>query len=544
MPGRWFWCGHAGCAGQPERKPDDAPPAMRRGLAVAGRTVAAAALGAAVCVGAAQAAGSKDIIFARAQDADSLDSARVSTTISQQVMTQIYGNLLTMDANGELHPGLASEWKGSNDTKTFTFKIREVKCHDGSMFNAAAAKWNIDRVMDPATGSPNASSFGDIASTAVDGHELTIKLNKPYSPLPDFLANPLSLMMCPSTVQGADIRPVGTGPWRFVSWDRNNKLVLERNPDYRNDNPLVKNPGPAYADRLIFRVIPEGPARMAALRTGEVTLAEPSLQDVAYLSKDKNFKVYTGERRSGQIAYVGFTAKIPPLNDPRVRQAVGYALDRNVMVEIGFNGMVEAADCPVAPGLLGYDPQKCAEWGQHYDPAKAKELLEQAGYGPNKPLHVELSVSPLQGWDESFVVIQQQLKAVGIEAEIETRQFATWVDYMSKRNRETTGTPAIWAMGTSGNDPDYLVLLLQPPGYAGQGIDDPTLQKMLVEQRALSGEARAQKLREIQKFLLTNAYWVPLFSPGWFWLAASKSDVEGFKQGYMTMPIFNDVKLP
>ena len=153
-------------------------------------------------------------------------------------------------------------------------------------------------------------------------------------------------------------------------------------------------------------------------------------------------------------------------------------------------------------------------------------------------------MSPLQGWDESFVVIQQQLKAVGIEAEIETRQFATWVDYMSKRNRETTGTPAIWAMGTSGNDPDYLVLLLQPPGYAGQGIDDPMLQKMLVEQRALSGEARAQKLREIQKFLLTNAYWVPLFSPGWFWLAASKSDVEGFKQGYMTMPIFNDVKLP
>ena len=144
----------------------------------------------------------------------------------------------------------------------------------------------------------------------------------------------------------------------------------------------------------------------------------------------------------------------------------------------------------------------------------------------------------------SFVVIQQELKAVGIEAKIETRQFATWVDYMSKKNRETTGTPAIWAMGMSGNDPDYLVLLWQPPGYAGQGIDDPTLQKMLVEQRALSGEARAQKILEIQKFLLTNAYEVPLFSPGWFWLVASKSDVEGFKQGYMTMPLFNDVKLP
>ena len=110
MPERWFWCGHAGCAGQPERKPDDAPSGRRRGLAVAGRTVAAATLGAALCAGAAQAAGSKDIIFARAQDADSLDSARVSTTISQQVMMQIYGNLLTMDANGNsLHADIEKE---------------------------------------------------------------------------------------------------------------------------------------------------------------------------------------------------------------------------------------------------------------------------------------------------------------------------------------------------------------------------------------------------------------------------------------------------
>jgi peptide/nickel transport system substrate-binding protein len=544
MRERWLWCRHVDSNVHTKGKTENTPTDGKRGSAGVNKTVAVAVVGAIMCTGTAYAAGSKKIVFARAQDADSLDPARVSTTISLQAMTQIYDNLLTMDASGKLHPGLASEWTVSDDAKTFSFKIRQVKCHDGSMFDAAAAKWNIDRVINPATASPNASSYGDIASTKVAGDELTIKLNKPYSPLPNFLANPLALMMCPSTVHGADIKPVGTGPWRFVSWDRNNQLVLESNPDYKSDNPLVSNPGSPYANQLIFRVIPEGPARMAALRTGEVSFAEPSLQDAADLAKDKNYTVYTGEKRSGQLAYVGFTAKIPPLNDPRVRQAVGYALDRNAMVDIGFNDLVEAADCPVAPGLQGYDPQKCANWGQHYDPAKAKELLKQAGYGPDKPMHVELSVSPLQGWDESFVVIQQQLKAVGIEAKIETRQFASWVDYMSKKNRETTGTPAIWTMGMSGNDPDYLVFLWQPPGYAGQGIDDPTLQKMLVEQRALSGDARAHKVLEIQRFLLTNAYEVPLFSPGWFWLVASKADITGFKQGYMTMPIFNDVRLP
>jgi ABC-type transport system substrate-binding protein len=325
---------------------------------------------------------------------------------------------------------------------------------------------------------------------------------------------------------------------------RNDRLVLARNPDYVNVNPLINNPGAPYAQRLIFRVIPEGPSRMAALKTGEVTFAEPSLQDAADLAKDKGYSVYTGAGRTGQLAYVGFTAKIPPLNDVRVRRAIGYAIDRDAMVDIGFNGLVKSSTCPVAPGLLGYDPAKCAEWATAYDPEKAKALLKEAGYGPDHPLEMTLSVSPLQGWDESDVVMQQQLATVGVNVKIEQRQFATWVDYMSGKNQETSGTPAIWTMGMSGPDPDYLVFLFQPPGYAGQGIDDPELQKMLVDQRALSGEARAAKILDIQKFLLTQAYEVPLFTPGWFWLATSKSNVTGFKQGYNVMPLFNDVKLP
>lgn len=486
-----------------------------------------------------------DIVFARTQDADSLDAARVSTTISFQVMTQIYDSLLNLDEHGHVVGGLASSYTASPDNKTFTFTLRDgIKCHDGSTFDAKAAKWNVDRVVDPKTGSSNVAAYGDVAGTEVDGNTLTIRMSKPYAPLPTLLASAQLVMMCPSTIQGSDVKPVGTGPWKFAEWVRNDRIVLARNPDYKNTNPLIENPGPPYAQRLIFRVIPEGPARMAALKTGEVTFAEPSLEDAADLAKDKSYKLYTGANRTGQLAYLGFTAKIPPLNDVRVRRAIGYAIDRNAMVDIGFNDLVQASPCPVAPGLLGYDPKQCAEWTTSYDPDKAKALLKEAGYGPDHPLDLVLSVSPLQGWDEADVVMQQELKAVGVNAKIEQRQFATWVDYMSTKNRETTGTPAIWTMGMSGPDPDYLVFLWKPPGYAGQGVDDPALQAMLAEQRALSGEARAAKVLEIQKFLLTNAYEVPLFSPGWFWLVASKSNVTGFKQGYTVMPMFNDVKLP
>ncbi|WP_158801272.1 ABC transporter substrate-binding protein [Acidisoma sp. L85] len=490
-------------------------------------------------------ADSGDIIFDRSQDAESLDAARVSTTLSLQVMGQIYETLLNLDSKGQIVGGLASAYQASRDNKTFTFQIRSnIKCQDGSIFDAASAKWNIDRTINPKTGSPNASSYGDITSTSVAGNRLTITLAEPYSPLPTFLTSVQSLMMCPSTVHGANITPIGTGPWRFVDWARNDRIILARNPDFINYNPLVTDHGPPFEKRLIFRVVPEGSLRVAALKTGQATFVEPSLADATDLTKDKDYKVYTGSQRTGQLAYLGFTTKIPPLNDVRVRRALGYAIDRRALTDIGFDDLVDPSTCPVAPRLLGYDPARCATWATSFDPAKAKALLKEAGYGAAHPLNLLFSVSPLQGWDDADVVIQQELRSVGVNARIEQRQFAAWVEFMSVKNRQTTGEPALWTMGMSGSDPDYLVFLWKPPGYAGGGVDDPVLQQMLVDQRRLSGDARAAELLDIQRLLLTKAYEIPLFSPGWFWLVASKSDVRGFKQGYTAMPIFNDVQLP
>ena len=348
--------------------------------------------------------------------------------------------------------------------------------------------------------------------------------------------------MCPSTIQGEDVNPVGTGPWKFVSWDRNNEIVYERFDDHVNFHPMIENSGAPHMKNLIYKTISEGPARMAALRTGEVTFAEPSLQDAAEMKDDPEYVVYTSPH-SGQQGYIAFAHKIPPFDDPRARRAVGYAVDRNVFANIAFEGLVEATNCPIAPGLFGEDQEKCAEWGTAYDPDQARALLAELGYGPDNPLKVIMSVSALQGWDESHIIMQQQLAEVGIEAEMEVRQFAAWVDHMSVVNDQTEGTPVVWTMGMSGMDPDYLVFLWQRPGYANGGIDDPLLDQMLRDQRALQGEARRAKLLEIQQFLLVNGYEIPTWSPGWFWLQASKSNVKGFKQTHMVTPIFNDVTI-
>jgi peptide/nickel transport system substrate-binding protein len=207
--------------------------------------------------------------------------------------------------------------------------------------DAAAVKWNLDRVQSPDIASPFASSYGNVAGTTVEGRDVVYQLNEPFSPLPNIFGGVLAIMMCPSSVQGDDFTPVGSGPYKFVSWERNSKIVLEAFDEYVNVHPLVKNPGAPYVKNLIIKVIPEGVARMAALKTGEVDFAEPSLPDAADLDADPNYKVYTAPL-SGQQGYTGVTYRIPPFDDVRARRAVGYAIDRNACADYGFQGLSKA----------------------------------------------------------------------------------------------------------------------------------------------------------------------------------------------------------
>lgn len=484
------------------------------------------------------------IIVARGVDADILDVHFATTTQSGQVVGLIFDNLVTLDAENKIYPGLAESWEISEDGLTHTFKIRDgIKCHDGSTFDAEAVKWNLDRITNPKHPSPNVSSWGPISDYRVEGDKVIINYSKPYGPLLTLIGSMNLELMCPSCVEGESFtKPIGTGPWKFVEWVRNDHVKLERNPNYRNFHPLVANPGPPYEKYLVIRVIPEAVARMAALRTGEVHFAEPSLEEAAKLAEDPDYTVHAA-KLSGQQLWVAFTWRIPPLDDPRVRRAVGYALDRNLYAEVGFEGLAEPSLCPVALRMFSADQEKCAEWGQSYDPERAIDLLKEAGYGPDNPIDVVLSVHRLPGWDLMHQMMQQHLKAVGINAKIETREVAAFFDHMRSENHRTEGPPVIWTMGFSGPDPDYLNRVWHRPGFVEMGINEE-LDRLTDEQRALAGPERLQKLLEIHKYLLTNAYCIPLLSPGWNWLMASRSNITGFRQVHVVTLKFNDVRLP
>jgi ABC-type transport system substrate-binding protein len=501
--------------------------------------LAAVALGAEMGISAASAA---DLTVARAVDADSLDPHKASTTQSLQMTNLIFDTMLTMDKDGSIHQGLADKWSMSEDGKTYSFTIRDgLKCHDGGTFDAAAAKASLDRAINPATLNPNTSLWGPITGTSVEGKVLNISLSEPYGPLASFLTGIQAGFVCPSAFASADFKPIGTGPFKFVSWTRNDNLQLQANADYKNVNPLIENPGKPHIDKLTFKVIPEAVARMAALRSGEADVVEPSLEETAELKEDSKFKVYAAEL-SGQQVLAAFTWKIKPLDNPQIRKAIGMALNRDAYANIAFEGLVQTADCPVAPRLFSTDEKLCATWGAKYDPEGAKAIMEASGYTADKPLKIKLLVHKLPGWDQMHQIMQQDLAAINVQAEIETREVAAHFDHMSAENQRTDGEPAVWTMGMSGVDPDYLYFLWKRPGFVNMGLNEE-LDKMLEEQRKLSGEARAAKIHDSEKFLLENNYALPLVSPGWNWLMASSANVEGFKMGFMVSLLFNDVNV-
>lgn len=485
-------------------------------------------------------AGAVDLTVARSVDADSLDAHKASTTQSLQITNLIFDTLLSMDKDGSIHPGLASQWSMADDGKSYAFTIRDgIKCHDGSAFDAAAAKASLDRALDPATINPNLSAWGPITGSTVEGNVLKVSLSEPYGPFTSFLTSIQAAFICPSSFAEATFKPIGTGPFKLVEWTRNDSIQLEANADYKNVNPLIENPGKPHIDKLTFRVIPEAVARMAALRSGEADLVEPSLEEATDLKSDSNFKVYAAEL-SGQQMLAAFTWKIKPLDKPEIRKAIGMALNRDAYASIAFEGLVETADCPVAPNLFSTDEALCRTWGVTYDPAGAKAIMEAAGYTQDNPLKVKLLVHKLPGWDQMHQIMQQDLAAINVNAEIETREVAAFFDDMTKVNARTDGEPAVWTMGMSGVDPDYLYFLWKRPGFVNMGLN-AEVDAMLEEQRKLSGDARAAKIHEVETYLMENAYAVPLLSPGWGWLMASHAKVDGFKMGFMVSLLFNDV---
>jgi peptide/nickel transport system substrate-binding protein len=361
------------------------------------------------------------LVFGASADPVVLDFALISDGESYRVNLQIYETLIQQKpGTTELAPGLATEWESDADGTAWTFTLRDgVKFHDGTPFNAEAVCANFERWYNFEGSFQNASAtyywqygFGGgfakpeegaigpkdslyKSCDVVDDTHVTINLNRPSATILQSLTlGPLSIqspaameefganegevdedgIFHPTGTYGTE-HPTGTGPFKFESWTREDRLVLVRNDDYWGDK--------AKLERLIFRPIADNAARLQALQTGEIDgydLVEP--QDIPTIEGDDQFQIL--DRPAFNVAYVGFNISEPPLDDVEVRKAIAYGLDRQAVVDNFYGGRGEVAKEFMPPELPGY-ADDVTEYT--YDPEMAKQILTDAGY--DLPVEVE-----------------------------------------------------------------------------------------------------------------------------------------------------------
>jgi ABC-type transport system substrate-binding protein len=360
------------------------------------------------------------VTYAAGADPDSLDPANAESNPSEAVNRMIHENLVKFDAKLNLVPGLAEKWEQAADGMSWTFFLRKgVKFHDGTPFNAEAAKYFFDRMIGPEKPS-RAGLYAPLVESATVVDEYTVKVNMkaPFAFLLNNIAHSASGIFSPVAhkAMGKDIarKPVGTGPFKFVEWVHGDHLTLRRNDDYWGGKPKI--------DKIIVKTIKEESARVMMLQSGDAQLAVrlPS-EDIPRLEKDANIQLDATETL--RVLYIGFNCGKKPFSDERVRQAFNLATDRESIAKNIYQGRAMAASNIVAPLTTGYFPMP----PYPYDPEKAKKLLADAGYPGGLKAKF---ISPQGRYPKDFEMaqaLQQQWKKAGIDVSLDTMEWAAYL---------------------------------------------------------------------------------------------------------------------
>ena len=461
-----------------------------------------------------------------------LDPGQALGLHTLRVTYQIFETLVTTpDESTDVVPGLAESWQTSPDGLTWTFKLRRgVRFHDGTPLDAQAVKFTFDRVIDP--GHPHAKSgkwsfvVGYLSSVksvdAVDPLTVQLNLKYPTASLLALLALPNCAIVSPTAFAKApddfNQQPVGSGRYRFESWDRGSRLVLRRHDDYWG----VKGK-PA---RLVYRPIPEANGRVAELLTGGADLILPIPPD--FVERLERTTGITVHRKPGlTVWYVGFNVDKKPFTDKRVRQALNHAVNREAIVRDILKGTGIPAVGPLLPGTWGFEPDVRR---YPYDPAAARRLLAEAGYpgGFEIDFWVPDSGSGMQAPVEISTVIQANLAAVGVKASLRTFE---WGTYLAKVRSDA---PAMFALSwfLKSEDPDLSMYPLfsskNSPLPNRSNYNNPEVDQLLVQARQVGDRARRAELyRRAQRLIVEDAPWI--FVDHEVQVVATRSAVKGFK---------------
>ena len=355
---------------------------------------------------------------------DSLDPHKAVAAGTKEVLFNLYEGLVKPDSSGELQPAIASDYSISEDATTYTFTLREgVKFHDGSMVTAEDVKYSIDRCADTTNGEPLVEAYSNIKSVnIVDEKTVEVVLNTADSA---FLAN-MTTAIIPASNENPDTNPIGTGPYRYVSRSPQENFVVEKFDEYWGT--------PANIENVTFRVCANADSIVMNLQGGSIDMFARLTTTQASQLGDQ-FDVLEGTMNLVQALYLNNA--VEPFNDERVRQALCYAVDPQGIMDLISDGKGTEIGSSMFPAFEKYYmPELNDVYNQDYD--KAKELLAEAGYPDGFSFTITVPSNYQQHIDTAQVLVEQ-LKNIGVTAEIELVEWETWVsEAYTNRNFEAT----------------------------------------------------------------------------------------------------------
>ena len=350
---------------------------------------------------------------------------RVGTdAYSERLDKLIFDSLVRRDEHFQLQPALAESWQ-IPDPQTYIFHLRSgVRFHDGRRLTARDVKWTFDSIRDGTVISAKTATFAVVDSIETpDDRTVIFHLNKPYSNLLWNVSDGAMGIVPYGSGKEFFAHPVGSGPFKFVSAVIDSEVVLGRNDDYWAERPKIAG--------VRFAVVPDATTRALELRKGSADVALNALNPdvVLTLERDKGLKV---EITPGTIyAYVAFNLRDPILQDARVREALDLAVDRHAIVHYLWRDMAEPAASLLPKQHWAYDDRLTVT---PYDPAKARSLLDAAGYKPVNGVRFRLTMKTSTEETSRLLasILQQQFREIGVALEIRSFEFATFYSDVTK----------------------------------------------------------------------------------------------------------------
>jgi peptide/nickel transport system substrate-binding protein len=453
-----------------------------------------------------------------AEDPDVLDPTLARSFVGRVVFAALCDKLFDIDDKLAIQPQLATSYEWSPDNKALTLKLRQgVTFHDGEKLDAAAVKYSLERHKTMA-GSNRRGELAPVASVdVVDPSTVRLNLSAPFAPLLAQLADRAGMIVSPKAAQAEGdkfgAKPVCAGPFKFVERVAQDRIVLERYPQYWRKDDI-------HFDRIVYLPIPDSTVRLANLRSGQLDFIERlAASDVPQLKSDNRFKI----SKITEIGYQGITINVgksdlaqknPLGRDPRVREAFELALDRDGIVQVAMDGEADVGNQWVAPTNAFYAKNVPVP---KRDVARAKALLAEAGVA--NPV-VTLMTPTTADAQRIAQVVQAMVKEAGFDLKIQSTEFATSLDLADKGQFEA------YVLAWSGRaDPDGNLFSFdackQPLNYAGYckaEVDD-----LLNRSRQLRDPAERHKVFEqVAAIVLKDRPIVYLFHRHWLWAYTGK----------------------